>query len=40
MMNILAPVDSFEGLKMLIAAGATELYCGYMTDEWIAKFNI
>lgn len=38
-MEILAPIDSYEEMKLLIAAGATELYCGYVRKEWINKFG-
>jgi collagenase-like PrtC family protease len=33
-MRILAPFDAFEEVPALIEAGADELYCGVLSEEW------
>jgi collagenase-like PrtC family protease len=33
-MKILSPVDKVEEVELLIQAGADELYCGLLTEEW------
>ena len=38
-MQVLAPVDGAEQVPLLIGAGATELYCGYIPDYWRTTFN-
>lgn len=37
--SIVAPVDSLEGAKEVLQAGACELYCGILPDLWIDKFG-
>jgi len=38
-MNILAPIDGPEQIPLIIGAGATEIYCGYIPDEWRTTYN-
>ena len=35
-MKILAPSNSSREVKQLILAGADEIYCGMLTEEWVA----
>jgi putative protease len=39
-MKILSPLDSFEEVEQLAAAGADEFYCGLLEDEWYAKYPV
>lgn len=39
-MNILAPIDSIKEAKLLINAGATELFCGFVNKKWVDKFGL
>lgn len=39
-MNILAPVDSSKEARMLMKAGATELFCGYIPEDWLKRYQI
>jgi len=38
-MRILAPVNNPNEVKRLIQAGASEVYCGVMPDEWREKYT-
>lgn len=38
-MKITAPISRLEEIPLMAAAGADELYCGVIPDEWIARFN-
>jgi putative protease len=38
-MKVLAPIASPEELEMLVAAGAEELYCGFVPREWMEKYT-
>lgn len=38
-MNILAPIQNYSDLTALVNAGATELYCGYISPKWLDLFN-
>ncbi len=37
-MKLLSPVDKIEEVAQLIKAGADELYCGLLTEEWHTKY--
>ena len=39
-MNILSPVDSAKEAELLIKAGATELFCGYIPKSWSEKYQV
>lgn len=38
-MNILVPFSNVDQMEALIKAGATELFCGYVPDEWIESIH-
>ena len=38
-MKVTAPISRLEEIEALAAAGADEIYCGVVPDEWIARFN-
>lgn len=38
MIKLLSPVDKVEEVEPLINAGADELYCGLLTEEWHNKY--
>lgn len=38
-MEVLAPIDGPEQVPLLILAGATEIYCGYIPDDWRSTYN-
>ena len=38
-MNILSPLTTVEEVEPLIKAGADELYCGIISDNWRKKFK-
>lgn len=38
-MRINAPISRISEVEPLIAAGAGELYCGIVPQEWVARFN-
>ena len=38
-MKILAPSNSSREVKQLILAGADEIYCGMLTEEWVAEYG-
>ncbi len=37
-MKLLSPVDRIEEVEKIIEAGADELYCGLLTEEWHNKY--
>ena len=37
-MKLLSPVDKVEEVEKIIEAGADELYCGLLTEEWHNKY--
>jgi len=39
-MKILSPVDKVDEVEELIKAGADELYCGVLSEEWWQKYTI
>lgn len=39
-MNILAPIDQVDDVEQVIKAGANELYCGVIWDEWLDRYTI
>ncbi|MBA3037728.1 MAG: hypothetical protein FP814_14710 [Desulfobacterium sp.] len=39
-MNILAPIDKIDDVEDVIKAGANELYCGVVSDEWLDRYTI
>ncbi|MDD5247430.1 MAG: U32 family peptidase [Rhodocyclaceae bacterium] len=38
-MKITAPISRSDEIEPLTAAGAEELYCGVVPQEWVARFN-
>lgn len=38
-MKIVAPISSIGEIEALSSAGANEFYCGFVPDEWVAKFR-
>lgn len=36
---MLAPIDGPEQVPLVVGAGATELYCGYIPDDWRTTYN-
>ena len=38
-MKLLAPIREFDELEMLQAAGAEELYCGIVPEDWSAQYQ-
>lgn len=38
-MKILAPVNSAKEVEAIIDAGADEIYCGVLTDDWLKKYT-
>ena len=38
-MKVLAPIRSYDELEMLAAAGAEELYCGVVPQEWMERYS-
>jgi U32 family peptidase len=38
-MNIVVPLDSTEGVKELVSAGAAEFFAGVVTDSWAKKYS-
>ncbi len=38
-MKITAPIRALEELEMLAAAGAQELYCGIVPEEWTSRYQ-
>lgn len=38
-MNILAPINNTEEIPVLAEQGANEFFCGYVTEEWLYKYN-
>jgi len=38
-MKVLAPIREFDELEMLAAAGAEELYCGIVPQEWLDRYQ-
>lgn len=39
-MKILAPIDRIEEVEDVIRAGANELYCGLLWEDWAKKYTI
>jgi putative protease len=39
-MKILSPLDKVEEVEELIKAGADELYCGVLSEEWLQKYPV
>lgn len=39
MMKLLAPIREVDELEMLVAAGAEELYCGFVPEEWSGQYQ-
>jgi U32 family peptidase len=37
---IMSPVDRVEEVEELLTTGATELYCGVVTEEWVDRYSI
>jgi len=37
--RVVAPVSSLEDCSLAIEAGADELYCGLLTDEWKNRYG-
>ncbi|MCL2656990.1 MAG: U32 family peptidase [Betaproteobacteria bacterium] len=38
-MRIVAPVVKVEEVEVLAEAGANEFYCGFVPDDWVARFR-
>jgi U32 family peptidase len=38
--EILTPISHSREIIPLVEAGASEIYCGYLSEEWIKAFNI
>lgn len=38
-MKITAPISNVEEIALLANAGAQELYCGVVSENWVAQFN-
>ncbi len=38
-MKVTAPISRLEEIELLAAAGADEIYCGVVPEEWLAQFN-
>ena len=38
-MQLTAPISRTDEIEAMVAAGARELYCGVLPEEWIARFN-
>lgn len=38
-MKVTAPISRLDEIQALAAAGADELYCGVVPQDWIARFN-
>jgi U32 family peptidase len=38
-MEITSPISHVDEIEPLVAAGATELYCGVVPSTWVAQFN-
>ena len=38
-MRVTAPISRLEEIESLAVAGADEIYCGAVPEEWIARFN-
>ena len=39
-MKIFSPLDKVEEVEELIKAGADELYCGVLSEEWLQKYPV
>lgn len=39
-MNILSPINRCDEVEEVIAAGADELYCGVLLDDWRKKYTV
>lgn len=39
-MNIVAPISRLEEIEPLAQAGADELYCGMVPQQWVGKFRV
>lgn len=38
-MEILAPIDDINQIKLFSHIGASEFYCGYIPYDWFGKYN-
>lgn len=38
-MKIVSPISRVTEIPLLAAAGASEFYCGFLTREWVERFN-
>lgn len=38
-MNILVPIQSSSEIEKVVSAGANEVYCGYIPEDWITEYN-